>query len=248
MKVTVLASGSKGNSTYIEDNNTKILIDLGMSSNYIEERLMSIGVNPRTIDGILITHTHTDHIAGIKTFCKKYNTTLFISPKMESVIIEYVKNPAISYIKKEMNIKDINIKVIKNSHDAESYGYVINEKLVYVTDTGYLNTKYFDMLSNKCMYIFESNHDIEMLMNGSYPHHLKQRILGDKGHLSNKDSSYYLSKLTGENTKCIILAHLSEENNTKELALETLMSYPSNKNIEIIMVADQKMQTELIEI
>ena len=247
MKISVLASGSKGNSTYIEHNNTKILIDMGMSCNYIEKKLISMGVTPNSINGILITHIHIDHIAGIKTFCKKYNTPIFISPKAEHIIKEYVQNPNIVHIKKEMSIKDIEIKVIKNSHDTESLGFILNNELVYITDTGYLNSKYFDMLNNKVMYIIESNHDIEMLMEGSYPHHLKQRILGDKGHLSNKDCSYYLSKLIGDKTKYIILAHLSEDNNTKEKAIETLMLHNIDKKIKTI-VSQQKEKTELVEI
>lgn len=246
MKITVLASGSKGNSTYIEHNDTRILIDLGISSNYVEERLKELNVDPKAIDGILISHTHADHIAGISTFFKKYHTPVYVSPKMEQYM--NISNPNYCHITKEMNIKDISIKVIKTSHDVESYGFIINDKLVYITDTGYINAKYFDMLSNKCMYIFESNHDIEMLMNGSYPHYLKQRVIGDKGHLSNKDSSYYLSKLIGEDTKCIVLAHISEENNTKEKALETFLSHEENKKVEKVIVADQKERTELIEV
>ena len=100
------------------------------------------------------------------------------------------------------------------------------------------------------MYVFESNHDVEMLMNGHYPYHIKQRILGDKGHLSNKDSSYYLSKFVGNNTKCVILAHLSKDNNTKELALETLQDClkKCNKDVEKILIAEQDKRTELIEV
>ena len=183
MKVTVLASGSKGNCTYIEDNDTKILIDLGISTNYVENKLSELDINPRTIDGILITHIHADHIAGIKTFCKKYKTKLYVTPKMENELKKDNSTYDINYIKKEMNIKDIEIKVIKNSHDVESYGFIINEKLVYITDTGYLNTKYFEMLYNKDIYVMESNHDIEMLLHGSYPHYLKQRVWGDKGQI-----------------------------------------------------------------
>jgi phosphoribosyl 1,2-cyclic phosphodiesterase len=248
MKVVVLASGSKGNSTYIESNNTKILIDLGMSSNYIEEKLRDLNVNPKDINAILITHTHNDHIAGLKSFNKKFKTPIFISPKMEEVIRNNVREPIINYIKKEMTIENVNIKVIKNSHDTESYGYIFDEKLVYITDTGYINVKYFDMLLNKDMYILESNHDIELLQNGKYSHYLKQRILSDKGHLSNELCSYYLSKLIGSNTKYIVLAHLSEENNTKELAYETLKNKIPKLKPEKIIISSQKESTKVVEI
>ena len=247
MKVVVLASGSKGNSTYIEDNGIKILIDLGVSLNYVEENLKAINVNPKDINCILITHTHSDHISGLKSFVFKYDTSLLISPKMEPELLKFLKQPNLIYFKKEMDLDGLFIKIIKNSHDSESYGFIINEKLVYITDTGYLNSKHFPLISNKEMYILESNHDVEMLMNGKYPHYLKQRILSDKGHLSNEACSYYLSELIGENTKYIVLAHLSEENNTPMKALEELDKKIPNKNIKKI-VANQTVPLEEIEI
>lgn len=247
MRVVVLASGSKGNSTYIEDNNAKILIDLGVSSSYVEENLKLIGVNPKDINCILITHTHSDHILGLKSFISKYDTSLLISPKMEPEIKKKLSNPNLIYFRKEMDLDGISIKIIKNSHDSESYGFIINEKLVYITDTGYLNSKHFPLISNKEMYIIESNHDVEMLMNGKYPHYLKQRILSDKGHLSNEACSYYLSELIGDNTKYIVLAHLSEENNTPEKALEELNNKVTNDSIKKI-IANQTIPLEAIDL
>lgn len=247
MIISVLASGSKGNCTYVEYKNTKILIDIGMSCNYVENNLREMDINPKDIDGVLITHLHNDHICGLKNFCKKFNTNIYISSKMEDDIKNLVQAPNISYVSKEMIINDIEIKVIKTSHDIESYGYIINNKLVYITDTGYLNIKYFDMLKNKDMYIIESNHDIETLINGEYPYMLKQRILSDKGHLSNKDCSYYLSQLIGDNTKYVVLAHLSEANNTKEKALEEYYCKNKDNNIKVI-VATQNERTKRIKI
>ena len=123
--------------------------------------------------------------------------------------------------------------------------------MVYITDTGYINENSFEYLKNKNLYVFESNHDIEMLMNNpKYPHHTKIRILSDKGHLSNKDSAYYLTKLIGENTHHIILAHLSEQNNTEELALSTLRETLERKNIDFknIKVARQNEMTEFVKV
>ena len=242
MKVKVLASGSKGNVTYVEDGNTRILIDIGMRCIYVEEKLKEMDVNPKNIDAILITHTHADHIQGLKTFARKYNTKVYISPKMESEI--EAKN--ICYLTKEMTIGDIDIKVFKTSHDVPSYGYIIQDELVYITDTGYINNKYFDMLKNKKIYIMESNHDIEMLEVGPYPYHLKQRVWSDKGHLSNKMSSEYLSEFIGDNTYAVVLAHLSEINNKEELALQEFNEKENNRRVEKLIVARQKEPTELI--
>ena len=229
MKVKVLASGSKGNVTYVEEGNTKILIDIGMRSCYVEEKLLEMNIDPKEIDAILITHIHKDHTLGIHTFTRKYNTPTYISSGMESDIDSVNK----VFIRKEMNIKEINVKVIKTSHDVESYGYILNDELVYITDTGYINNKYFDMLRNKKIYVMESNHDIEMLRHGPYPRWLQDRVLSDVGHLSNKFTGIYLSKLITENTKNIVLLHLSEKNNTEELALETVEEYIDPTKVKI---------------
>ena len=154
----------------------------------------------------------------------------------------------------EFDIKDIHVNSIKTSHDTDdSRGYILSSNgssIVYITDTGYINKKYFDILSNRDLYILESNHDVELLSNGRYPFQLRQRILSDKGHLSNYDSSKYLSLFIGDKTRYILLAHLSEENNTEELAYETLVNRLSvdNKHIDNIIILKQDKETELITI
>ena len=251
MKVSVLSSGSKGNTTYIETDNAKILIDIGNTSKYVKEKLEEFGVNPEELDAILITHTHVDHVKGLKVFKKKYNIPVYLTDIMYNSL-EYLE--CYETIKDEFDIKDIHITSIKTSHDSEdSRGYVLssNEKtIVYITDTGYINKKYFDILSNKDLYIMESNHDVELLSNGKYPFQLRQRILSDKGHLSNYDSSKYLSLFIGDNTKYILLAHLSEENNTEQLAYDTLVNrlLIDNKDTPDIIVLKQDKETELISI
>ena len=126
-----------------------------------------------------------------------------------------------------------------------------NKSVVYITDTGYINEKYYEILKNRNVYIMESNHDVELLMNNEhYPHNIKIRILGDEGHLSNVDSSMYLSKLIGDNTKKVFLHHLSEENNTPDIALKTLKETLIKKNIEFdnISVASQNEISEVVTI
>lgn len=253
MQVCVLSSGSKGNCTYIETKEHKILIDVGTTCSYIEKSLKKINVLPQDIDIILITHAHIDHVAGLKVFSKKYHPKIFLTQLILEEIKEQFDN--INYIDEELKIDDTKIIPIKTSHDTkDSNAYIIEEglsSLVNITDTGYINEKYYQLLKNRSIYVFESNHDVEMLMNNNhYPHHIKNRIMGDKGHLSNKDSAYYLSKFIGENTKKIILAHLSEQNNTKELALSTLQNTLQKKDIkfENIEIAKQNEQTELFKI
>lgn len=254
MEISVLASGSKGNVSYITSSSTKLLIDLGLTLSNIEKKLEEIGINPSEINGILLTHTHTDHTSSLKNFIKKYNTKLYLSEKMYNELSKTINLFNYEIIDKEFIINDINIQVIKLSHDTDdSNGYILesnNKSIVYITDTGYINKKYFKLLTDKDIYVMESNHDIEMLMNGNRPYFLKQRILGDKGHLDNTKSSNYLAQLIGPNTKKVILIHLSEDNNTPELALNTLKETLLKNKIYFnnIIISSQKERTDLVKI
>ena len=255
MKISVLSSGSKGNSTLIQTKNTKILIDLGVTKSYVEEKLKEIEVEPKEIKAILITHTHVDHIQGLKVFLKKYKPLVYVTEELLELLKEYdfAANYVI-YDDKSQIIDDLKIDLIKTSHDAKgSLGFIISDdkkSCVYITDTGYINNRYFEKLKNHNLYILESNHDVAMLMDGNYPYHLKQRILGNKGHLSNDDAAFYLSEFVGDNTKTIILAHLSDDNNTYDKALNTVKDTLNSKNIKVknIIIAKQKQRTELIEV
>ena len=252
MRVKVLSSGSKGNTTYIEAGNTKILIDCGNTCKYVMSKFKDMGIDSRQLDAILITHTHVDHVKGLKVFLKKNPIPVYVTNGMTNEL-DYLDNYII-IDNDNFLIKDLFIDVIKTSHDApDSVGYIIsenNKSIVYITDTGYINKKYFNILSNRDLYIMESNHDIEMLNNSSYPFRVRQRILGDKGHLSNYDSSRYLSSFIGDKTKYIVLAHLSEENNTEFLAYNTLKNKLANssKVVDKIVIAKQDCETEFLEI
>ena len=252
MDIKVLSSGSKGNTTYVDCGNIKLIIDMGNNCKYVVDKLKGLGINPRDIDAILITHTHSDHIKGLKSFVSRYNTKVYITKGMLGDL-SYLETYSI--MDKECSIiGDVLINTIKTSHDApDSVGYIIthnNKSLVYITDTGYINKKYFKLLSNKDIYVLESNHDIELLSNSSYPFYLRQRILGDKGHLSNYDASRYLSLFIGDNTKYIFLAHLSEENNTPDLAYDTLIERlnEDEKDIPNVIIALQDKETELVSV
>lgn len=250
MKVVVLSSGSKGNTTYIECGETKILIDMGNTCKYVVNKLKGIGIEAEQIDAIFITHTHADHVKGLKVFLKKYGTKVYFTEKMRDELT-YIENYSLIDSDKVL-IGDLILHILKTSHDtADSVGYIIEgdkRSIVYITDTGYINHKYFSILKNREVYILESNHDIEMLNHGPYSFQLRQRILGDKGHLSNYDCSRYLSNFIGDKTKCIVLAHLSEENNTKELAYDTLMERLNESELEVerIVIAMQDKETEEI--
>jgi len=250
--VSVLASGSKGNCTYLETPHHKCLIDVGMNYKYISAKLEEIGVDIKDIDTILITHTHTDHINGLKKIIKDVNPKVYLTEKMLNELGYELSN--YNFISDDFILDDLGVEIIKLSHDTDDInGYILshNDKtIVYITDTGYINVKNHKRLGNKNLYIMESNHDVNMLMKGKYPYHIKMRILGDKGHLSNKDSANYLSNFIGNNTKYIILAHLSHENNNPELAINNLKKVLHEKNINNldIIVATQEERTELIEV
>lgn len=252
MRACVLASGSKGNSTYIETDKLRFLVDIGPSCAYIERSLRKIGVEPSSIDMIFITHTHVDHVGGLRVFLKKYNTKVYLTEKMHSELSILVNN--VSYINGHIVLDDLDVLPIKTSHDvSESHGFVFTSggrSIVHITDTGYIHVKNFSKLKGKNLYIFESNHDVRMLREGKYPYHLQQRILSDRGHLSNKDSAYYLSKFVTGDTKKIVLIHLSEENNTPECAVNTLVDTLKSKGefIPDIEVACQKEITEFMEV
>ena len=246
MKVCVLSSGSKGNSTYVETQNCKILIDIGNSCAYIEKSLRSINVEPNTIDVVLITHSHIDHVGGLRVFCKKYHPIVCVSKTILNEAKLEIELFNISNITEVNKIYNITIEKVKLSHDVkEINGYIVSDNrssMVYITDTGYIPETQYEIIKNKNLYVFESNHDVEMLMNNeNYPHSTKIRILSDKGHLSNKDSAYYLTKIIGKNTKNIVLAHLSEQNNTEDLALNNLKEILKTKkiNFQNIDVAKQ---------
>lgn len=252
IKFCSLSSGSKGNTAFIEINGDKYLIDIGNRSIYVESNLKEIGINPKEIKGIFISHSHKDHIEGLRVFVKKFNPVVYLSKES---LEEILKEMSLTNYKllNEVEFANFSLTLVPTSHDAKgSFGFIFDDKLnntlVYITDTGYISEKNLEKLENKKLYYFESNHDIELLMNGPYPYYLKQRILSDRGHLSNETSAYYLNKIVGNNTKTVILAHLSETNNTEELALKEFNKVLNNHENLNVYVGKQNKRGELIEV
>lgn len=246
MKVTVLASGSKGNCTLLQTNNLNILIDAGISCKELEHRLNKDNIK---IDIIFITHSHIDHINGLKTIYKKYKPIVYTKNKelIEKDICET------NILEESITIDNLTINYFPLSHDNDCIGYSFKEsdkELIYITDTGYINKKILTNIVNKSMYIIESNHDVELLRNGKYPFFLQQRILNDEGHLSNKDCCRYLSKIIGNNTSCVVLAHLSEQNNTEQKVQEEIdnMLLKNNIHLDKVYIAKQHESLDEIEV
>ena len=251
MKVQTIASGSKGNCTIVLCNDTNLIIDMGISYLTLKNSLEENSLSFDNFKGILITHCHKDHTKGLSSLIKKTNIPVYIPEKMYDSIKEYVPYPRCIIIDDEFYINDVKINLLHTSHDAPcSVGFIIrnNDKsLVYITDTGYINRKILNNIVGKDCYIIESNHDEVMLMDGPYPRFLKERVISDKGHLSNTTTAKYLQKIIGSNTKTIVLAHLSETNNTEELAYNTTHDLLNNENIDL-KVAKQHEATSLIEV
>jgi len=216
MYFNIIASGSKGNATLVVDKDTVILIDMGITLTRLEEGLSEIGKKLSDITGAVFTHEHSDHIAGIKFLPK--NKLYALKGTLPGVGSHIIK------VNEKFLIGDISVTPIKISHDAiNPCGYVLetdSEKLSYVTDTGYILNETLSILKNPNYLIIESNHDIKMLLKTNRPMELKQRILGDHGHLCNEDSAIAACGIIGPKTKEVILAHISEEANTPATAID----------------------------
>lgn len=231
MQISVLASGSTGNCTYIESQGQKILVDAGLSGKKIEKLLGSIDRSVDEIDAILVTHEHKDHILGVGVLSRKYNIPIYANGKTWSLLDKMIgkidcENRRIFEPENMLTFGDLDILSYQVSHDAiQPQFYAVQKgksRFVILTDTGYVSDKLRQDLKNATGYLIESNHEIELLRYGKYPWPLKQRILGDKGHLSNIDGALAMTDLIGHNTQHIYLGHLSQDNNTKAIAMEVM--------------------------
>ena len=225
-----LVSGSSGNSHFVYTENTKILIDVGMSNKYITSAITDIGEDASKVDAVFITHEHSDHIQGLRVFMKKHKPTLYVSEKTLSAIEKHVPEGAsIVIIEPYMpiQIKDLMVTAFMSNHDAiDPLGYNIqykDRKISIVTDVGTIDDKVFESLTESDFLVLESNHDVNMLNYGPYPFILKKRILSTIGHLSNDDAAECIKRLYKiGNLRSVLLAHLSKDNNFPELAYLTV--------------------------
>ena len=251
MKLKTIASGSKGNCSIVLCDETKFIIDMGISYLTLKRSLEENSLSFDQFTGILITHNHKDHISGLASLIKKTHIKVFIPLEMYDGIKELVPKDRCEFVDDIFKVNDTQIELIHTSHDAPySIGFIITQQeksIVYVTDTGYINRKYLNKMENKDLYLIESNHDEIMLMDGPYPRFLKERVISDKGHLSNTTTSKYLSKIVGNKTKYIILAHISEKNNTEELAYQCTKEELNNDKVEIL-IAKQYEESAFIEV
>jgi phosphoribosyl 1,2-cyclic phosphodiesterase len=227
LRFSVLASGSTGNAFYIESNKTRLLVDAGLSGKQMDRLFHEIGVDPAGLSGILVTHEHSDHIKGLGIFARKYNLPIYANEKtwkaMENTIGKLTTDQKFLFGMEEVKtFHDMDIASFGVSHDAaEPMFYTFHhegKKVALVTDLGYVSERIKKTVEGADAYIFEANHDVEMLRMGRYPWNVKRRILGDSGHVSNEDCGLALTDIIDNNTKRIYLAHLSQDNNMKDLA------------------------------
>ncbi|MBS0949650.1 MBL fold metallo-hydrolase [Weissella minor] len=241
-KVSMLASSSSGNVTYLETPEHKILVDAGLSGKKIADRMAQIDRSLNDVDAIFVTHEHADHIAGVGVLARKYGLDVYaneqtwvaMAPKIGKV------NPEQVHVFEPNQTKlmgDLDVESFSVSHDAADPQFYAfhhdNKTFAMLTDTGYMNDRSRSMLKNANTILMEANHDYEMLRMGSYAWPLKQRILGDKGHLSNEDGALALADVLGNQTKQVFLGHLSPENNEKTLAHLTVSDVLTRKDLGV---------------
>ena len=242
VKFCPLVSGSSGNSTYICNGDTHILIDAGVSCKQIVEHIRQIGVEPEDIDAVFITHEHIDHIKGAGVLSRKYNIPVYATPGTWQGIGKQVgdfapENVRYVYPDSMMVLGDLCVKPFAIPHDTiEPVAYCVfteSRKLTVATDIGWATPKVKENIYDSDVLLLESNHDLDMLKHGSYPWPLKQRIMGDRGHLSNVSAGEALGEIMSGRLKYVFLGHLSNENNEPHLAYETVDRILEDNNIKV---------------
>ncbi|WP_066310604.1 MBL fold metallo-hydrolase [Bacillus sp. FJAT-29814] len=227
LRYSILSSGSTGNALYVESDEHSFLVDAGHSGKQMEQLFEHIDRDISKLSAIFVTHEHSDHIKGIGVLARKYKLPVYANEKtwlaMESSVgVIPTEQKFVFDMESVKSFGSVEIESFGVSHDAaEPMFYVFHHggrKLVQITDTGYVSDRMKGIISNADVYIFESNHDVQMLRMGRYPWNIKRRILSDVGHVSNEDAALAMSDCIGDQTKRVYLAHLSLDNNMKDLA------------------------------
>ena len=265
MRLCSIASGSSGNCIYVGSEATHLLIDVGISGKRTENGLNSLGITGADLDGILITHEHSAPISGLGVISRKYGIPVYATKGTIQAILNAgslgkIDESLFREVREDekLTIKDLTINPMRISHDAaQPVAYRIgygNKKVGICTDLGVYNDYTVECLKGMDAVLIEANHDVNMLQVGPYPFHLKQRILGDRGHLSNENSGRLLGRILHDKLQTIILGHLSKENNLPELAYEavrmeiTMGDNPYNANDFRMMVANRSEVSPIINI
>lgn len=228
--IRTFASGSSGNAALLSCGETHLLIDMGISCRRICQSLAALHLTPEDLAGVLITHEHVDHIGGLATYIKKYHTPIYCTPAVSRQLAYRLAGvePLLRAMKlgETASFGPVEAEILPTSHDCResaAWHFTVPEGRVgYLTDTGYIVEETGKRLLGADVLVLESNHDVEMLRSGPYPYPLKKRILGEQGHLSNDAAAAFAVESVRAGTRAILLAHLSDENNTPQCALETV--------------------------
>lgn len=227
MRFSVLASGSSGNATFIETDEHKFLVDAGFSGKKLESLFAGVDRSMADLDGIFVTHEHSDHIKGLGVIARKYGLPIYANEKtwraMDGLIGKIPLDQKFQFdMETVKSFGSLDVQSFAVSHDsADPMFYTFQQngrKLVIITDTGYVSDRMKGYISAADSYVFESNHDVSMLQMGRYPWSVKRRILSDVGHVSNEDAAVAISEVVAEKETKIYLSHLSKDNNMKDLA------------------------------
>ena len=264
MRLCSIASGSAGNCIYVGSEHTHLMVDAGISGKRIEQGLNEIGLKTKEVNGILITHEHSDHISGLGVVARRYGIPIYAT---RGTIDAILRTKSVGKIDKalfceiepevDFTIGDVTVSPIAISHDAaQPTAYIVRQEeksIGVITDLGKYDSYLIERLQGLDVLLLEANHDINMLQVGSYPYYLKQRILGDRGHLSNELSGQLLGQILHDKFKTVLLGHLSKENNYEELAYETVRlevamgDNPYKADDFPIYVADRDTVSQIIE-
>jgi len=226
MKVTALASGSSGNCFYLDSGKGAILIDAGISTKRIVERMMALRLKPESVKGIFLTHEHTDHTKGADVFARTFNVPIFATKGTARNGFLCSDLDLINTIKpgEVVKIAGMEVEAFSKSHKAEepvSFSVTNGRRVSVITDLGFVSDRVCEAISDSDFLFLESNHDLKMLEHGPYPYFLKNWVKGDDGHLSNRQASLAVLEHSNKKLRNVVLSHLSETNNTPKLAMKT---------------------------